>query len=100
MTNAAQQRATKSYRARLAERGIKRFEIMALGSDRELLRTLARRLSEDGPEVDKTRAAVKALVAGGPAKQGGILAALRRSPLVEVEIDLSRPRIERRRIEF
>ncbi|MDE0698842.1 MAG: hypothetical protein OXH76_23735 [Boseongicola sp.] len=100
MTNAAQQRATKSYRARLAERGIKRFEIMALGSDRELLRTLARRLSEDGPEADKTRAAVKALVAGGPAKQGGTLAALRRSPLVEVDIDLSRPRIEGRRIEF
>ena len=100
MTNAAQQRATKNYRARLAERGIKRFEVMALGSDRELLRTLARRLSEGGPDVDKTRAAVKALVADEPAKQGGVLAALRRSPLVGVDIDLSRPRVEGRRIEF
>ena len=100
MTNAAQLRATKNYRARLAERGIKRFEVMALGSDRELLRTLARRLSEGGPDVDKTRAAVKALVADEPAKQGGVLAALRRSPMVGVDIDLSRPRVEGRRIEF
>ena len=73
---------------------------MAFGSDRELLRALARRLAKDGPEADKTRAAVKALVADEPAKQGGVLAALRRSPLVGVDIDLSRPRVEGRRIEF
>ena len=89
-----------NYRARLADRGIKRFEVMAFGSDRELLRALARRLAKDGPEADKTRAAVKALVADEPAKQGGVLAALRRSPLVGVDVDLSRPRVEGRRIEF
>lgn len=100
MTSAAQKRATKSYRARLAERDIKRFEVMAFGSDRELLRTLARRLVQDGPEADQTRAAVKALVADEPAKPGGVLAALRRSPLVGININLARSRVEGRRIDL
>lgn len=100
MTNAAQQRATRNYRARLERRGFKRFEVMALETDREMLRTLARRLAEDGPEADRTRAAVKALVADGPRKPGGILAALRRSPLVGADLDLSRPRIEGRRVDL
>ena len=46
MTNAAQQRATRNYRARLEQRGFKRFELMALETDRDMLRTLARRLAE------------------------------------------------------
>ena len=100
MTNAAQQRATRNYRARLAERGFKRFEVMALGSDRELLRTLAHRLTEDGPKAEQTRAAVKALVADEQAKQGGILAALRRSPLVGIDFDLARPRVEGRSVDL
>ncbi len=100
MTNAAQQRATRNYRARLQQRGFKRFEVMALETDREMLRTLARRLAEDGPEADHARATVKALVADGPPKAGRILAALRRSPLVGADLDLSRPRIEGRRIDL
>ena len=100
MTNAAQQRATKNYRARLADRGLKRFEVMARGFDREPLRTLARRLTEDGPEADQTRAAIKALIADEPTKQGGILAALRRSPLVGIDIELARPRVEGRRFDL
>ena len=100
MTNAAQQRATRNYRARLEQRGFKRFEVMALETDREMLRTLARRLAEDGPEADRARAAVKALVTDGQQKPGGILAALRRSPLVGADLDLSRPRVEGRRIDL
>ena len=41
MSNAAQKRAIKNYRARLTQRGFKRFEVMALESDRELIRSLA-----------------------------------------------------------
>ncbi len=100
MTNAAQQRATRNYRARLAERGVKRFEVMALETDRDLLRTLARRLAEDRPEADRARAVVRALVADKSSKPGGILAALRRSPLVGADLDLSRPRAEGRRVEL
>ncbi len=100
MTSAAQQRATRNYRARLAERGLNRIEVIALESDRELVRTLARRLTEDGPKAEQTRAAVKALVADEPAKQGGILAALRRSPLVGIDFDLARPRVEGRGVDI
>ena len=100
MTNAAQQRATRNYRERLARRGVKRFEVMALETDRELIRTLARRLAEDGPGADQARSAVKALVADGPPKPGRILAALRRSPLVGADLDFSRPRIDGRRVDL
>ncbi|MCE2520249.1 MAG: hypothetical protein J4G15_10600 [Alphaproteobacteria bacterium] len=100
MANAAQQRANRNYRARLEQRGFKRFEVMALETDRNLLRTLARRLAESGPEADQARAAVKALVADEPPKPGGILAALRRSPLVGADLDLSRPRVQGRRVDL
>ena len=100
MINAAQKRATKNYRARLEQRGLRRFEVTALETDRDLLRALARRLAEEGPEADKARAAVEALVTGEQPKPGGILSALRRSPLVGTELDLSRPRVEGRGVDF
>lgn len=100
MSNAAQKRAIKNYCARLTQRGFKRFEVMALESDRELIRSLARRLAEEGPKAEEARAAVKAVVAGEPPKPGGILTALRRSPLVGAELDLARPRDEGRRVDL
>ena len=101
MSNAAQKRAIENYRARLTQRGLKRFEVLALESDRELIRSLARQLAEEGPEADQARAAIKAaLVAGEAPKTGGILSALRRSPLVGADLDLSRPREEGRRVDL
>ena len=82
------------------ERGVKRFEVMALGPDRELLRKLVRRLTDDGPEADRAQAAVKELVVDKPSSLGGILAVLRRSPLVGADLDLSRPRVEGHRIDL
>jgi hypothetical protein len=100
MGNAAQKRAIQNYRARLTQRGFTRFEVMALDSDRELIRTLARRLAEEGPEAEQVRTAVKTAVAGEPPKPGRILTALRRSPLVGAELDLSRPREEGRKVDL
>lgn len=100
MSNAAQKRAIKNYRARLTQRGFKRFEVMALESDRELIRSLARRLAEEGPEAEEARAAVKAVVADEPPKSGSILTALRRSPLVGAEVEFSRSRDEGRRVDL
>ena len=100
MGNAAQKRAIQNYRARLTQRGFTRFEIMALESDRDLIRSLARRLADEGPEADQVRAAVKTAVTGEAPKSGGILAALRRSPLVGAELDLSRSREEGRRVDL
>ncbi len=100
MSNAAQNRATKNYRARLSQRGFTRFEIMALETDRDLIRSLARRLAEEGPEAEQVRAAVKTVVADKPPKPGGILSVLRRSPLVGADLDLSRQRGEGRKVEL
>jgi len=100
VSNSAQKRAIQNYRARLTQRGYKRFEVMALESDRELIRSLARQLAEEGPEADQARQAVKALVAGEAPKVGGILSALRRSPLVGADLDLSRPREEGRKVDL
>ena len=100
MGNAAQKRAVRSYRSRQTQRGIARFEIQALDADRELLRALARRLAEDGPEAAKARAMLQEIVSGEPTHRGGILQALRRSPLVDADLDLVRAREEGRRVEL
>ncbi|MDP9810848.1 hypothetical protein J2W42_003711 [Rhizobium tibeticum] len=50
--------------------------------DRELIRALARHVAEEGPDAEQARQTVKTLVEGALPKTGGILAALRRSPLV------------------
>jgi hypothetical protein len=94
----AQTRAIRNYRSRLGERGVSRFEVLAKDADRDLIRTVARRLSQDGPDAETLRAAVSAAVANTPGKKGGILAALRNSPLVGADLDLKRPRISGRKI--
>ncbi len=88
----SQKRAIQNYRSRLSERGLARFEVLGRDTDRELIRSLARRLAEDGAEASRLRAAVRQSIAGEPPKKGGILAALRRSPLVGADLNLSRSR--------
>ena len=100
MGKASQKRAIQNYRARLAQRGVRRFEVTALEGDRDLIRSLARHLTEDGPEADEARRAVKALVSAEPPRPGGILAALRRSPLVGADLDLARPREKGREVDL
>ena len=100
MKSSSQTRAVENYRSRLGERGLARFEVLGLQSDRGLIRSLARRLAEDGPEAARLRATVAQGLAGEAPKKGGILAALRRSPLVGAEIDLSRPVEEGRKIDL
>lgn len=96
----SQKRAIQNYRSRLSERGLARFEVLGRDADRDLIRSLARRLAEDGPDASRLRAAVSQTIAGEPPKKGGILAALRRSPLVGADLDLNRPREEGRKVEI
>ena len=98
--SSSQKRAIQNYRSRLNERGLARFEVLGRATDRDLIRSLARRLAEDGPEVSRLRAAVSQTMAGEPPKTGGILAALRRSPLVGADLDLTRPHEEGRKVEI
>lgn len=100
MSNAAQKRAMENYRARLSERGVVRFELQALESDRELIRTLARKLTGKGPEAGELRRTVQQAMEGESPKTGGIVAALRRSPLVGADLDLSRRREEGREVDL
>jgi hypothetical protein len=67
-----------------------RFEVLGLDSDRDLIRSLATRLAEDDLEALRIRAELSMLIVGGSRKKGGILAALRRSPLVGANINLAR----------
>jgi hypothetical protein len=90
MKDSAQKRALRNYRSRLAKRGIARFEVLGLDADRELIRSVARRLAEDGPDSARIRAAIGRTISGDPPKRGGILEALRRSPLVGSDVDFGR----------
>ncbi len=100
MTNHAQKRALLNYRSRLTKRGLARFEVLGLDADRDLIRSLARRLADDGPDAQRIRATVTKTIATEPSATGGILAALRRSPLVDADLDLSRAREVGRKIDL
>ncbi|MCJ2038121.1 hypothetical protein MKK55_03995 [Methylobacterium sp. J-059] len=98
--DSSQKRAVRTYRSRLGERGLTRFEVLGREADRDLIRSLARRLAEDSPQATELRTAVARTMAGDTPKAGGILAALRRSPLVGADLDLARPYDEGRVVEL
>ncbi len=96
----SQKRAIQNYRSRLSERGLARFEVLGRETDRDLIRSLACRLAEDSPAASRLRAAVNQTIADEPPAKGGILAALRRSPMVGADLDIVRPREEGRKIDL
>lgn len=98
--SSSQRRAIQNYRSRLSEKGLARFEVLGRDSDRDLIRSLTKRLAEDTPEASHLRSAVSKFMAAGELEKGGILAALRRSPLVNTELDLARFHAEGRGIDI
>ena len=100
MTDNAQRRAVENYRSKQARRGLVRFEVQARASDRELIRALARKLADQGEEATALRGAVHRALSGEAKPVGGVLAALRQSPLVGIDLDLERQREEGRRIDL
>ncbi len=100
MSYGSQKRALQNYRKRLNARGIARFEVLGLDADRELIRSLARRLAEKGPEATRIRATVRRTIASEPRKKGGILAALLRSPLVGADLDVTRSTTHGRKVDL
>jgi hypothetical protein len=94
----SQKAAVQRYRSRLSERGLSRFEVLARDCDQALIRSLARRLAEDTAAAAKLRAMVGKVATGKSAKPGGILAALRRSPLVGADLHVTRSRASGRKI--
>jgi hypothetical protein len=100
MGNSSQTRALKNYRSRLSERGMARFEVLGLDTDRDLIRSLAKRLAEDDQDAALIRATVSRTIAGDPPKKGGILSALRRSPLIGADLELDRSHEGGRRVDL
>jgi hypothetical protein len=100
MGSKSQKRAIRNYRNRLHARGMARFEVLGLDGDRDLIRSLARRLAEDGPDASRLRAVVSQAISGEAPRKGGILDALRRSPLVGADIAPVRPFETGRKVEL
>ena len=100
MAQSPQKRALTNYRARLSQRGMARFEVQALETDRALIRSLAKRLAENGPDAERLRTDVSRGLSGEPPKKGGLLAVLRRSPMVGADLDLTREYTEGRDIDL
>ena len=100
MGSTAQERAVTNYRKRLSKRGIARFEVIGLNSDRELIRAFARRLAENTQEAAEIRASVRDQVAPKSRTKGGMLRMLRNSPLVGVELNLTRRRVPPRKVDL
>jgi hypothetical protein len=100
MGSAAQAQALKNYRRRLAKRGMARFEVLGLATDRELVRAFARRLAEESPAAEQMRAAVREKVTEEPDAKGGIWTWLRNSPLVGADLNLERPFTPGRKIDL
>ncbi|MGP9819778.1 hypothetical protein ACTZWW_07165 [Salinarimonas sp. NSM] len=84
-------RAVARYRARLDERGIARFEVLGRKADRDLIRSVARRLAEGSPESEELRGVLGRALRPAAGEPGGIYRALRASPLVGVDLQVSRP---------
>jgi hypothetical protein len=90
MTVSSQTRAIRNYRKRLTQQGVTRFEVLALDADRDLIRSLAKRLVKNDQEAIKIRSEVRRAISLEPAQRGGVLAALRRSPMVGADLNLTR----------
>jgi hypothetical protein len=104
MTKTAQKRAIENYRSRLSKQGVARFEVLAPEADRDLIRSLAKRLSQNDLEANRIRTEIKRAVSGEPRKKGGIFAALRNSPLaggnLEVDLEIVRSSETGRKVEL
>ncbi|HUO31796.1 MAG TPA: hypothetical protein VMU80_21420 [Bryobacteraceae bacterium] len=96
----SQTRAVNNYRKRLKDHGMARFEVLAPSADRDLIRALARRLAKNGEDAGRLRLSLRQAVSDEATKKGGILRALRLSPLVGADIDMSRAPWSGRKVEF
>ena len=97
----SQKRAVRVYRSRLKKRGLARFEVLGRDGDRELIRAIARRLAEDGPEATRLREVVAQKASSSPpAAKEHIVDVMLRWPRIGDELDLTRPWVEERKIDL
>jgi hypothetical protein len=100
MSNTSQKRALDKYRRRLGEKGMARFEVLALDEDRDLIRSLAKLLASDRTDSAQIRATISRTISGEPPTKGGVLKALRRSPMVGADLELKRRVTTERKVDL
>ena len=102
--NASQKRAVADHRRRLGERGLARYEVRGLAEDKRLVREFAKRLAQDDAMADRLRRQFSREIAeeapSRPRTGKDIWDALRRSPLVGADVDLSREVVPERESEL
>jgi hypothetical protein len=87
--SASQKRAVENHRRRMNERGMARYEVRGLAKDKALVREFAKRLTTNDAEAERLRESVAQKVANEWPRTGkDIWNALRRSPLVGLDLDL------------
>jgi hypothetical protein len=86
--------------ARPQQRGVARFEVLGLETDRQLIRSLAKRLAAGGPNATRIRDMLRRSMSNRAPQKGGIFMALRRSPLVGADLALDRGPISSRKTGF
>lgn len=86
----ARYRAVVKNRRSLRARGMSRFEVRGLDSDKALLRDLARRLAADDAAAQQLRLKLGQKLAPPGNERGGIWRWLRASPLVGSGIRIER----------
>src|SRR5678815_2146133 len=96
----SQKRAVTNHRQRLKQRGFARYEVRGLMEDKELVRGVAKRLAANDAEAGRLRARISREIRVEPSRQGGIYAALRRSPAVGADLDLAREVVSEREIDL
>jgi hypothetical protein len=85
----------------MRERGLGRYEVRGLVGDKSLIRQIANRLAADDVTAQRMREALRREVGElDQETRGGILRALRRSPLVGAELDLTREIINGRDVDI
>ncbi|SRR6266705_5086118 len=100
MTKPSQKRAVANYRRRLRERGMSRYEVRGLDVDKELVRDVARQLAAGDAGAAGLRTELTRRTRPNEPTRGGILAALRRSPLVGAELQVEREVIPGRDVDL
>jgi len=102
--NASQNRAAANHRRRLTERGFARYEVRGLARDKELVREVARRLADDNADATRLRQEIARQIVSDasvkPRTGKDIWDALRRSPLVGLDLDIERELTTGRDIEL
>ncbi len=100
MPKTSQTRALEKHRCKLRETGLSRYEVRGLEADKALVRDLARRLALNDDAANELRSEVTKKIGGKRARRGGILAALRRSPLVGAELVIERENTSGRSVDL